>query len=149
MTHSRKTKLTPAIRLCAATSLVVWLAALMFCSADCFPGDSHCQPSHHDEQAAASQHEHDQAPDSDKHGDCNDSFCDSLKTFVHLTGSSFLAKPDFGLAYTLGFASFSQATEVSQPEAPIFRQAWRGDWVFTPEVYLGPAFRSHAPPVLS
>ena len=33
--------------------------------------------------------------------------------------------------------------------AASFRQAKPRDWVFTPEVSLGPAFRSHAPPFIS
>jgi hypothetical protein len=39
------------------------------------------------------------------------------------------------------------ATE-GQPEAAFFRQSGTHDWVFTPEVCLGPAFRSLAPPFL-
>ena len=149
MSRSQKTKLIPTIRICAAMSLVVWLTALTFCSASCFLGDSHCQPSHRDEQATASHHDHDQAPDSDKHGGCNDSVCDSLKTVVHSTSGNFIFKANFSLAYVLASASLAQALTVSQSETPIFRQAWRRDWVFTPELYLGPAFRSLAPPVSS
>jgi hypothetical protein len=33
------------------------------------------------------------------------------------------------------------------PQALPARQTKRREWVFTPEVCLGPAFRSHAPPV--
>ena len=39
------------------------------------------------------------------------------------------------------------ATEV-QPKASFSRQVRTRDWVFTPEVCLGPAFRSLAPPSL-
>ncbi len=152
MRSSRKTKWTPAIRVCATTTLVVWLAALVFCSSECFEGNSHCQPSNHDDhdhgQVADSHHEHDQAPDSDRQDGCPKTVCDSLKNCVPPTDSSFVFKQDFILAYILGSAPFSQALAISKPEASIFRQTWRRDWVFTPEVYLGPAFRSHAPPVL-
>lgn len=142
-------KLTPAIRICAAMSLVIWLAAWGFCSAECLIGDSPCQPSHHEEQAADSHHDHGQTPASDPHDGCKGSFCDSLKTLAQTTDSIAIAKPQFGLAYTLSITSLSPALIISEPEEPVFRQAWRRDWVFTPEVYLGPALRSHAPPLLS
>jgi hypothetical protein len=146
----RKLKLTLATRAWAMVTLIVWLGAWAFCSADCLMGDSRCQPEHHhDEQAATSHHDHDQTPDSDKH-DCPDSsVCSSLKTFVPSAGNSFIFKHDFSLAYILGAAPLFQALVIPQFEIPIFRQAWRRDWVFTPEVYLGPAFRSHAPPFSS
>lgn len=149
MGRSQKNKLTPATRLCAMTTLVVWLAALVFCSAECFFGGSQCQPRHHEEQTAASHHEHEHAPDSDEHNDCPNTICDSLKNFVLSTSSSFVAKSNFSLTYVLNFVSSCTASKAAGSETPIFRQAWRRDWAFTPEVCLGPAFRSHAPPVLS
>ena len=145
---SRRTTLNPLLRLLAAATLLCWLGALVLCSTECLTPDSDCQPIHHDQQAASSHHDHGQAPDSDKH-DCPDnSFCDSLKAVVHPPGNGFIFKQDFSLAYILGSAPLSQALTVSRPATPVFRQAWRRDWVFTPEVYLGPAFRSQAPPVL-
>ena len=144
---SRRTSLSPLLASLAAATLLVWLAALVFCSADCFFGDSHCQPSHHEEQAVASHHEHDQTPDSDKHNERHDSACDSLKTLVPTAHSNVLPKPDFCFC-VLGFVSPPQGLAVAQIETPISRQPPDRDWLFTPEVYLGPAFRSHAPPVL-
>jgi hypothetical protein len=154
-----KKELTLATRAFAAATLVVWLAALVCCSAQCLLGSSHCSPgqqpeqadSHHehDAQAVASHHDHDQVPESDKHGDCPTTVCDSLKNFVYSPGNGFLFKPDFPHAYTLDSASLSQALAIRQPVAAILRPAWRRDWVFTPEVSLGPAFRSHAPPSVS
>jgi hypothetical protein len=35
---------------------------------------------------------------------------------------------------------------VDQPVAAFFRQPWPRDWVLAPEVSLGPAFQSLAPP---
>jgi len=160
MRYSQKAKPTLAMRMWVMTTLVVWIAALVFCSAECFFGNSQCQPSHHEEQASASHDDHDddqaaaahqhhdQAPDSDQHGDCPKTICDSLKNFVHAMDNSFIFKTDFSLAYLSGSASLSQALTVPQSEPLVFRQAWRRDWVFTPEVSLGPGIRSHAPPVL-
>ena len=147
MERSQKTKLTPAIRFCAAMSLAVWLASLFFCSADCFFGKSQCEPGLHDAQAAASHHDNGQVPDSGKHDGCDSSFCDSLKTVVHTANNNLLLKPDFGFC-VLSFVSLPQALTVAHIEAPVFRQPPDSEWLFTPAVFLGPAFRSHAPPVL-
>ncbi len=145
---SFRTTLSPLLRSLAGAMLLVWMTALAFCSAECFLGDSHCQPTHHDEQATTSHHHHDEAPDSEKHDGCDNSFCDSLQTIVHTASGNHLFKPDFGLAYILDFAP-SQISTIPQAEAQISRQPPDRKWVFTPEVYLGPAFRSHAPPVLA
>ena len=52
-------------------------------------------------------------------------------------------------AQVLGeFLSVAQLVAVTQPEVAVLRQPPRSDWVFRPEVSLGAAFRSHAPPVL-
>ena len=144
---SRRTTLSPLLRSLAAATLLVWLGALVFCSADCLIGDSHCQPSHHDEQAASSHHDNGQTPDSDKHESGNDAACDSLKTLVPTANNNSLPKPDFGF-YVLSFVSLPQALTVAESESPISRQPPDREWLFTPAVFLGPAFRSHAPPVL-
>ena len=144
---SRRPTLSPLLRLLAAATLLVWLAALVFCSVDCCAGNFDCQPGHHDEQAAASHHDHDQAPDSDNHSGHDDSVCDSLKTVVHTANNNLLLKPDFGF-YVLSFVSLAQSSTVAQMETPGSRQPADREWLYTPAVYLGPAFRSLAPPVL-
>ena len=138
--------MSPRLRSLAAATLLIWLAALVFCSFDCCVGISDCQSWHHDEQAAASHHDHDQAPDSDNHSGDGDSICDSLKTVVHAANKNLLLKPDFGFSI-LSFFSPSQALTVAQIETPVSRQPPDREWLFTPAVYLGPAFRSLAPPV--
>ena len=143
---SRRTILSPLLRSFAAATLLVWLAVLAFCSADCLIGDSHCQPSRHDEQAASSHHDDDQTPESDKHDSGNDSVCNSLKTLVPTANNNALFKPDFGFSI-LSFVSLPQALAVAESGTPISRQARAPDCVFTPELRLGPAFRSHAPPL--
>jgi len=57
-------------------------------------------------------------------------------------------KPEFQL---LELPEFEPAVEATQTHlvAAFSRQARPRDWVFTPEVSLGPAHRSHAPPFLS
>lgn len=146
MTTSRKTNLTIATRVCASMSLVVWLAAFLFCSGSCCIGESQCD-SGHGQLAEASHHDHDHAPDSDQH-EHKDSFCDSIKDVVQISGNDLFIKSDFGFVQ-VDFVSQLSSLTVAERDAPVFRQAQMTKWVFTPEVYLGPAFRSLAPPISS
>lgn len=145
MTHLRpsKQRLTPMLRICAAMSLVFWLAALAFCSAECLDKSS---DSDQMTQSAAGADHHDS--DSDHH-DHDDSFCVSLHSFAPGSVVCELAKPDFSLAFAPNFFSAPQRISIVEPENPIFRQPPNREWLFTSEVYLGPAFRSHAPPFSS
>lgn len=151
MTHSRQRKSSLALRLCAVVSLLVWIAASGFCSVESLFGHAE----HHAHGAA--QHEHDTAPasadsdhhshDSGKHDGDEHSCCASLIATSPSVNSIVLTKPDFGKLLPLGSFWLTQVLTFVQPEAPISRQARHREWVFTPEVSLGPAFRSHAPPV--
>ena len=141
MTSSR-TKSSPLLRSLAAMMLLVWVAAVTACSTKCLCADS---DSEHTELAPmADSHSH----DSDQ--DCNhdDSFCASLHSLTPISAAAVLAKPDFGLAFTLDFFSPAQLVAVAQPETSVSRQPRQREWVFTPDLCLGPAFRSLAPPVL-
>ena len=140
-----RSTLSPLLRLLAAATLLCWLGALALCSTECFEGDSDHQAGH--KETASSHSDNDATPDSDNHSGHDDSACDSLKTVVHTANSNHLVKPDFGFC-VLSFASLPQALTVAQIEAPVSRQPPNREWIFTPAVYLGPAFRSHAPPVL-
>lgn len=59
-----------------------------------------------------------------------------------------LVVPDFPVLYFLPPVAFALDATASKPEAIFSRQPIHGDWVLTPEVSLGPAFRSLAPPSL-
>ena len=141
MTSSR-TRLSPLLRSFAAVMLLVWVAAFMACSTKCFCADS---DSEHAEQASAANNH---SPGSDK--DCNhdDSFCTSLHSLTPVSTAAVLDKPDFGLAFTLDFLSTAQLVTVAQTETSVSREPPDRQFVFTPEVSLGAAFRSLAPPVL-
>ncbi len=151
MTHSRQRKSSLALRLCAVASLLVWVAASGFCSMESLVGADH----HAD---GAAQHEHYAAPasadsdhhshDSDKNGGDKDSCCSSLTAAAPSAHQTLLTKPDFGKLLSHNFLWLAQALTFVQPEAPITRQAQHREFIFTPEVCLGPAFRSHAPPLV-
>ena len=141
MTSSR-TKLSPLLRSLAAVMLLVWVAAVTACTTKCLCADSDSE--HMAQAPMADSHSH----GSDKDCDHEDSFCTSLHSLTPVSTAAVLDKPDFGVAFTLDFLSTAQLVTVAQTETSISRQPRIREWVFTPEVYLGAASRSLAPPVL-
>ena len=127
-------------------AVLVWLAAVAFCSAE--PLFDH----HHDSAAAHTDEHHDadssNGSESHHSGPHDDAFCVSLKSIDHSAAVAQLPKPDVSANLDLAFLWIDQQILLEQPIAAITRQATPRDWVFTPEVCLGPAFRSLAPPVL-
>jgi hypothetical protein len=144
----RQTTLRPLLRRFAAVTLFVWLGATAMCLSECVCSDS--QPQEHHHESATASHDHDDdsplpANDCQDHG----SFCNSLRATA-LSSAKLADAPALPalLLYTLAtpdtFAPCLDTTEVH-----FSRQPQPRDWVFTPEVCLGPAFRSLAPPVSS
>ena len=142
---SCRTTLNPLLRLLAAATLLCWLGALALCSTECFEGDS---DHHAGQKEIASSHSQDHpTSDSENHSGHDNSVCDSLKTLVPTAHNNVVPKPNFAFCF-LSVVSQPQTLTVAECEAPVSRQPPDRDRVFTPEVSLGPAFRSHAPPVL-
>lgn len=133
------------MRFFAAVALVAWLGALWLCSSECAAEEPHSNPGHH-EQAASSQHASGEPADSDGHEGHSDFFCDSVKSVFHARTGDLVPKPDFGPALILSIPA-PVAPVPAESETPVSRQAKPWFWVFTPEVCLGPALRSHAPPL--
>jgi hypothetical protein len=71
-----------------------------------------------------------------------------LKSALVGSGSVAVIQPDFCLLYTLAPFAVSFDATAAEPAAAFFRQAKSRDRVFTPELCLGPAHRSNAPPCL-
>lgn len=150
MANSRQPKPRPALRLCAAFCVLIWLAAVSYCSLETFIGHAEAGD-HHAAQAAthASAESHDKSDhshDSDKNGNSQDTCCDSLNATPQHGSSLVLLKPDLGKLPSFSFLWMATALTLDAPE-PAPRQAQHPVWIFTPEVCLGPAFRSHAPPL--
>jgi hypothetical protein len=140
---SSSSKLSPILRFVAAGMLLVWVAAVTACSTEC--SDSHADSADMTHAVAANRQSH----DSDNHHDHDDSLCISLHSFCPATARAVLTKPDFGLAFTLDFISTAHLAALAQTETSVSRQPPDCNRVFTPEVCLGPAFHSLAPPVLA
>ena len=96
-------KLNLFLRFVAAGTLVAWLMAVSFCSTECLGEDSHSGPAHMDQTAATGSQSH-------------DSVCVSLHSICPTSPNSVLARPDFGLAFTLNFISTPQLVTLAQSE---------------------------------
>lgn len=156
MRHARQPRLSPALRLWAALSVLVWIAALAQCAMEPLIGNFHSGANHHTASTAHDHHGDEAAPahqetghshDSDPNGDHGDSCCTSLKAALSNTASFQLTHPDLGQLFALNSLWLTQALTPVESEISPPRQAKNREWVFTPEVCLGPAFRSHAPPL--
>jgi hypothetical protein len=135
------------LRAFALACLPIWLGAIFLCSSHCADAgvpDSH--GGHHD--AVASHHNQSPAPDTDHHEDDHSSFCDSLNTITLSSGELAIVKPHFALAFVSIVLLPSPALAVDCEKTLALCQPKPADFVFTPEVCLGPAFRSLAPPCL-
>jgi len=153
MICSQQRTLNPMLRICAALMLLVWIAASGFCSAE--PLFAHAKSgeqesdktAHHQNEAVPSSTDSGHSHDSDKHDDGEHSCCDSLKATPQFASSGISTKPDFGKLFALAPLWLIQALTFVQPEVSVPRQPPDREWVFTPKMCLGPALRSHAPPL--
>ena len=146
--RSRQTTLRPLFRCFAAVTLLFWIGAQVLCQAHCTPAACH------DESGTAGCHET-TTPNS-HHGDEHtpahqdssaDASCEILKSALSGNAVSPLIIPEFSILYTLAPTALALDVTGIKPEALFSRDARLRGWVFTPEVFLGPAFRSHAPPL--
>ena len=152
MLRSRQPTLSLLFRSLAASALLVWVAAQVVCSAHCNFGFGHGdseQASCHGSAPSQAHHDDGNSPSPAHKGSSTSSACLTLKSALFDGKASLLVKPEFQMLDTLAW--FTPAIEATQTElvAHFFRQARPRDWVFTPEVCLGPAFRSLAPPFSS
>jgi hypothetical protein len=141
--NQRRQTLKPFLRFIAAGTLLVWLSAVGLCQLHCCGDDDHAAAKKFVAHAGKSD-----SHDGDK--DCHDdSACLTLKSALQNNNAIALGKPDFGLALSLNFLSTVTTVETSQSETFISRQPPDGNRVFKPEVSLGAAFYSLAPPVFA
>ena len=139
-------RLQPFWRVAAFVLLIGWITAFGICSAHCALGQTR-----HAEEANAEALPPCHGPmhgDSDSNSGKATSFCITIKSLhspvadlaVHPPQTLVLFQPVFA-AVNAGDVDFIHSTQ-------LLRRSRAPDWLFTPEVYLGPAFRSHAPPLL-
>jgi hypothetical protein len=148
--RSHKKTMKPLLRPFAAAALFVWLVAQVLCTAHCNFGFGHGDSEHascHGSSPSQAHHDDRNSPGPTHKGSSTSSACLTLKSALFDGKASALLIPEFQFGYALPW--FAPAIEATQTElvAPFSRQARPRDWVFTPEVCLGPAFRSNAPPL--
>ena len=86
-------------------------------------------------------------PSQKSESPCGDSMCFTKKPLAAEKNVASASQPSPSLAFLI--APLVLAFELPDDAEAVFsRPAPPRDWVFTPEVSLGPAFRSLAPPVL-
>ncbi len=147
----RPTNLSPLLRWFAAATLVLWIGAQALCQSHCLLGpcaDSN-EANHHASDIAESHHGDEQAPQPGHPDDGEPAGCQTLKSALLGSGASPLIAPHFPFLYTLVPAVLALDSTEIKTTAFFSRQVRLNEWVFTPEVSLGPAFRSHAPPFSS
>ena len=175
MTH-RQPKLPLALRIIAAGCVVLWLAGVSACNLEAlFCCDSHggetAAHEHHEhshdtkDAVAGAEHSHDanarhshnaeahhshdaegHSHGSHKHNSKEGSCCSTLKAVVQTANPVVFSKLDFHPIPFLCVLLETHAASLSLSETPPNRQAKPRDGVFTPEVCLGPAHLSLAPP---
>ena len=108
---------------------------------------------HHDadvHQHATASHDHDGAapkPCAGKNG-CEDKrCCSTIQALIPTMTSDVISKPVSQPALSIPLFCAAPQQEFAAPASETLCQATPRDWFFTPEVCLGPAFHSLAPPV--
>ena len=148
--RSRSPANGPLLRSFAAVTLLVWVAALVFCAELCSSSGSAAdsESTHCHAEAADAHHGHDDSSSSPSHhAPCGSASCLTLKQALVTSKAAPDFHPPLHLIYNLpSFAVTLDAVETAIQHS--FRQAKPRDWVLTPEVCLGPALRSLAPPSL-
>jgi hypothetical protein len=146
---SRQTKLRPLFRWFAAMTLFLWMGAQALCQAHCLPGACNDESDTSVGDEATTSHSHHGDEQNPAHRDnSTDASCAALKSALSIHAPSPLIIPEFSVLYTLAPTALALDVTDIEPEALFSRHARMSDWVFTPLVCLGPAFRSQAPPVL-
>ena len=145
----RQTILSRLLRSVGAFALVVYVAAQTLCFLHCNFGGGHgdlTPPSCHG--AGATQACHDEGDSSSPPVPSQTTTCSTLMNISISGDAPTLVVPHFSVLYLLTPCALALEAAESKPEAIFTRQANHFDWVLTPEVSLGPAFRSLAPPSL-
>lgn len=173
---SRQPKVSAVIRAGAALCVFVWVTGFAVCNLDRLcqcsghgasgnhhevtaaheHGHAHDTGHHHDDAeahehtAASHQHEDGAAQGDDGCHDkkCGDKevCCSTIQALVVSPTPILVAKPVTQPALLVSLLCAAREHALTAPACGEFRQARSRDWVFTPEVCLGPALHSLAPP---
>ncbi|MDB6111271.1 MAG: hypothetical protein JWR69_3021 [Pedosphaera sp.] len=149
MTLNRPKQTKPGFRVLAAVCLLVWVSAVTLCSAHCAFGFGAEPKGHSSVHGATASCCHHGNKASSTPGSSASSSCLAFKSA--LSGGKALAvvQPQLHFAYALAAVIIIDGTDSAQTLAPPSRQGQPNNWIATPEVYLGAATFSLAPPFAS
>jgi hypothetical protein len=145
MSWSRRVKYSPTTRLVALLSLCVWFVASGFCSIEALIRHQHddTASSDHLHNGKNPAHSHDSKEKKGHENVC----CTSLTTVLPNNDSSLLQLfQPLSIVWSLSLARLDPLPGRFSFHCFIFRQTQHCNLIFTPEVCLGPALRSLAPP---
>ncbi len=151
MKHLKRTMPNLLIRLLAVGAVFLWMGASEFCALETLIRHAHDEANaERVVQRATSAHDH-SAPGQvpGRHDGPEHSCCTSLQTAELALPSVMSAKPDFGQVHPLLAVASAPLTLSAECLEALACPTPDREWVFTPEVSLGPALRSHAPPLLA
>jgi hypothetical protein len=172
---SRQPKVSALIRAGASSSVFLWVTGIALCNFECLcnstchgqgahehdsvatheHGHSHDAEHAHDAKAhenEAASHHHDDSAAQGDHGcegkNCGDEnrCCSTVQALVVSPMPIVIAKPVTTPVLLISLLCAAREHALTTPATETFRQARSRDWVFTPEVCLGPALHSLAPP---
>ena len=126
--------------------LFAWVAAFSLCHAHCALGKNAPMQMPGANQASSGCHGNGCPA---KNNDGTGTFCFTVKSLSTDTGSVTLHPPEATAYLQAALLSLPELSTLPGPSGFLVRQTSPPDWNFTPEVSLGPAFRSHAPPTFS
>jgi hypothetical protein len=137
---SRQTTFSPVLPSVGVLALVVYIAAQTLCFLHCNFGTGLCNP------AQLTQGCQNECDSSSPCAPSQTTTCITLKNPLVNGDATPLVIPPFSLVYFLPQSALALDPRELKSEAVVSRQANQPDWVLTPEVSLGPALRSLAPP---
>ena len=143
----RQTTLSPLLRSLAALALVAFVVAQAMCFVHCNFGGGlggKAQPSCHGSPQHATSHDGDD--NSAPSAPSPTTACSTFKTMMVGSDAPTLTAFQIHTLYLLPSVVLALDATEAQPQAAFARQPHSREWIFTPEVCLGPAFRSLAPP---
>ncbi len=166
----RQPKVSALLRISAVTSALLWFVGITVSGAACFcncsgheeacsihaphdesepePGDTHAVEAH--QHATVSHHDDGEAPQGHCGKGGGEEQCRCLTTIQQLSTTMtplVILKPGSQPVLSISLVCAARVDVVAIARCDSVRPAKPHPWVFTPEVCLGPAFRSHAPPV--
>ena len=170
MASPRQLKLSATLRIVAGACAVLWFVGPLLCGAgriskceghhkvcagQAAPTHAHdIAPAHEHEQShdAAQAHHHDDGEAQHEHGSKDKKSCDekiccsSMQAIVPTAKPILIANSLSQQLFVVCLLNAAGENVLAASNCEPIRQAPPPDWVFTPELCLGPAHRSLAPP---